>query len=404
MKFSYSARTKTGEIKQGEVDLASESQLADYLRNRDLLLTKATAQTEEAKHKTLKAILNWQRIRAIDKIFFTQNLHVMLKAGLTVTASLKTLAEQTSNKRFKNILEEIRLNVEKGLTLSDALSSYPKVFSELFINMVRAGEKSGKLEEVLVQITNQLRKSHSLISKVRGALTYPTIVIIAMVGIGITMIVFVIPQITAIFKEVDAALPLPTRVLIKTSEIVVTQGLWLILAAILLIVGFIYAIHTVRGKKVWHTLLLKLPLVNNIFKQINLAKFSRTFSSLLKTDIPIVQTFQITATTLGNVRYRQLVLEAANQVKSGTAVSQAIGTNHQLFPPLVIQMVSVGEETGTLDSVLDELANFYEEEVDRIMNNLSTIIEPVLMLILGTAVGFFAVSIILPMYSLTEQI
>ncbi len=167
---------------------------------------------------------------------------------------------------------------------------------------------------------------------------------------------------------------------------------------------FVYTIHQPKGKYLWHGLLLKLPLISNIFRQINLAKFSRTFSSLLKTDIPIVQTFQITSTTLGNVRYRQALDAAAEKVKAGGTIAASLSEYKELFPPLVLQMAAVGEETGSLDNVLSELAQFYEDEVDRIMSNLSTVIEPVLMLILGGAVGFFAVSIIMPMYSLAEQI
>jgi len=404
MKFDYQARTKTGQIKQGEMEAESEQVLAEELNKQDLLLTKAKAVTPVDKKSWLTNLLSWQRISVVDKIFFTQNLQVMLKAGLTMVNGLLTLADQTTNKRFRAILKDIRQNIEKGQSLSEALAHHTNVFPEIFINMVRAGEKSGKLEEVLLHITNQMRKSHTLIAKLRGALTYPIVVLVAMIGIGITMIVFVLPQITAIFTEVDAVLPLPTRILIATSDIVQSSGLWILLGFILLVSLFIYLIHTNKGKKIWHSLLLKLPLAGPIFHKINLAKFARTFSSLLKTDIQIVQTFQITATTVSNVRYREALMLAADQVKKGTSVAQALGDNRQLFPPLVTQMAAVGEETGTLDSVLDDLAGFYEEEVDRVMNNLSTIIEPILIVLLGGAVGFFAVSIIMPIYSLTEQI
>lgn len=404
MRFEYQARTKAGQVQRGQMEAESEQVLADQLNKQDLLLTKAVPIVKSNKNNWLKNILSWQRISVVDKIFFTQNLQVMLKAGLTMVNALSTLADQTGNKRFRNILHDLRQDIEKGQALSEALSRYPKVFPEIFINMVRAGEKSGKLEEVLLHITNQMRKSHTLVAKIRGALTYPIVVIVAMIGIGITMIMFVLPQITSIFTEVDAVLPLPTRILIATSDIVQRSGVWILLALIVLIGFFIYLIHTPKGKKVWHTLLLKLPMAGPIFHKINLAKCARTFSSLLKTDIQIVQTFQITATTVGNVRYREALMLAADQVKKGTTVAQAIGANRLLFPPLVIQMVAVGEETGTLDSVLDELAGFYEEEVDRVMNNLSTVIEPILIVLLGGAVGFLAVSIIMPIYSLTEQI
>ncbi len=358
MKFVYNARDERGQIKQGEIDLPSEEALAEYLRQQNLLLTKATCLNHTNKKNWLNYIMNWQRIKIVDKIFFTQNLQVMLKAGLTVTAALNTLAEQTPNKRFRTIIQELKTCIEKGMNLSDAMGHYSKIFSELFINMIKAGEKSGKLEEVLLYLTNQLRKNHTLVAKVRGALTYPIIVIIAMIGVGITMIVFVIPQITALFDEVSATLPLPTRILIAFSNFISQSGYWVASGIILLIILFILAIQTTEGKRVWHGFLLRLPMIGNIFKQINLAKFSRTFSSLLKTDIQIVQTFQITATTLGNVRYREALINAADQVKTGVSVSQSMAPYKKLFPPLVTQMLAVGEETGTLDKVLEDLASF----------------------------------------------
>jgi type IV pilus assembly protein PilC len=223
-----------------------------------------------------------------------------------------------------------------------------------------------------------------------------------MIGIGTGMMVFVVPKITSVFEEVHATLPLPTRILVATSHFLVTNGIWVALAAIVLGALFVQAIHMPKGRHLWHSLLLKLPIVNPILKKINLAKFSRTFSSLLKTDIPIVQAFHITASTLGNVLYREAVEEAAEQVKKGAPVATIIKAHPKLFSPLITQMIAVGEETGTLDNVLDELAIFYEDDVDRTMGSLATIIEPILMLLLGGGVGGIAVSIMLPLYSLSE--
>ncbi len=404
MLFNYTARDMQGNIKKGEIEATNENEVAEYLNQTGLLLTGLRAVTEEHKPSTHKFFLeSLHRIKGVDKIFFTQNLQVMLKAGLTMTVALQTLAIQTTNKRFKKILEETKIHVEKGEALSDALAKYPKIFPEIFVNMIRAGEKSGKLEEVLLQLTSQLRKSYTLVNKIRSAMTYPIIVVSAMIVIGIIMIIFVIPQITSLFREVSAQLPLPTRVLIATSDFISTQGHWVAIGLVILISIFLYYIKTPSGKKIWHKFLLKLPVFGKIFTQINLAKFSRTFSSLLKTDIPVVQAFQITSSTVGNVWYRQALLTAAEDIKTGKSISQALGVQTKLFPALVIQMSAVGEETGTLDNVLSDLAEFYEGEVDRIMGNLSTVIEPLLMLLLGIAVGFFAVSIIMPMYSLAQQ-
>ncbi len=402
MRFAYTARNSKGQPESGEMDMGSERELADYLREKGLLLTHAEAK-DQPKGPRLRLPFGG-KVKTLEKVFFAQNLQVMVKAGLSVSIALKTLAEQTTNKAFKNLLLDIHQNVDRGNPLSDALAAYPKVFPELFVNMVRAGEKSGKLEDVLLHLANQMRKQHQLVSKVRGALTYPIIVVMAMIGIAVAMIVFVIPKITAIFQEVNATLPLPTRMLIGLSDFVINNGLWVTLGTIAAIVLFIRVIHTRSGRFAWHGLLLRLPIISPILHKINLAKFARTFSSLLKTDIPIVQAFQITATTLGNTHYRRAIETAAERVKKGVQVHTIIGEYSHLFPPLVVQMVAVGEETGTIDTILEELALFYEDDVDRTMANLSTILEPILILILGAGVGGLAVSIILPIYSLTQAV
>lgn len=400
MKYRYTATTLNGERHQDELEAESEADLKEQLRQRDLILERVEA---TAAVKPIKFSL-FKKVSVVDKIFFAQNLQVMTRSGLSIATALKTLTEQTSNKYLRQILSDINEQVMRGVALSDALAHYPKVFSELFINMIRAGEKSGKLEEVLLQITTQLRKSHTLISKVKSALTYPIIVIIAMIAIGIGMIVFIIPKITNIFEEFNATLPLPTRMLIAVSNAVTNNGLIILIVVVALIWLLVKLIHTKAGRNLWHRLLLKLPILSPILQKINLAKFCRTFSSLIKTDIPIVQAFQITATTLSNTVYRQAVENFGERVRQGVQIASLLPEYPKLFPPLLVQMVTVGENTGSLDSILEELALFYEEEVDRTMSNLSTIIEPLLMLILGVGVGAMAIAIILPMYTLTQSI
>jgi len=403
MKFKYTARSTTGETAHGQMEAESEIELKNMLAEQNLSLEDIETVTAPVIRQQIKPGL-FQKISIVDKIFFAQNLQVMIRAGLPMAAALKTLIDQTENKLLKKILNDINDHVVRGITLSDALARHPKVFSELFVNMIRAGEKSGKLEEVLGQVTVQLRKNHALIAKVRGALTYPIIVIIAMIGIGIGMIVFVIPKITDIFSEVNATLPLPTRILIGLSNFIINNGLLVTLGVIILIWLFMRFIKSKRGRHLWHRLLLKLPVLNSILKKINLASFCRTFSSLIKTDIPIVQAFKITASTINNVIYREAIDNMGDQVRQGVQIASILPQYPMLFPPLVVQMITVGENTGSLDKLLEELAGFYEEEVDQTMSTLSTIIEPLLMIILGIGVGSMAVAIILPLYSLTQSI
>lgn len=342
-------------------------------------------------------------ISAQEKQFFMQNLQVMIKSGLPLDRSLKTLSEQTKNKRFKSIIETLCQDTEKGVAFKDSLAKFKNVFGELTVNMVQAGEVSGRLEEVLAQIYLQIKKGNELKSRIRSAMIYPVIVIIAMIGIGIGMMIFVIPKITAMFTEIEADLPLATRILIKTSGFIVNNGLLVGLLAIIIIIALIVFIRSVKGRYFIDGCLLRTPIAGPIIQKINLAKFTRTFSSLIKTDIPIVKTFEVTAQTLGNKRYQEALSEAGKKLKKGVGIAEALKSYQHLFPPVIIQMTATGEETGRVDEILAELASFYEDEIDRIMKTLPSIIEPVLMVILGVGVALMAVAIIMPMYSLTEK-
>lgn len=339
-----------------------------------------------------------------EKLFFVQHLGIMLKAGISLSVALKTLGRQTGNKRFAGIINDISGNVEKGVSFTESLKPHEKIFGQLFVSMIESGEVSGKLEEVLKRLYIQFKKNHELVSKVKGALTYPAVILVAMTGIGIFMMIAVVPKITAMFKDFNAELPLVTKLLIKLSDSLVANGLLYLIGLVVFILILVQAIKTKKGKYIFHGLLLKLPIFAPIIKKINLARFARTISSLLKTDIMIIKSFQITANVLGNVYYRDALNEMSNKIKKGGTINEVIANYPKLFPPVVTQMIAVGEETGELDYILEELAEFYEGEIDQIMNNLPAIIEPVLILLLGLVVGGMAVAVIMPMYSLTSAI
>lgn len=349
-------------------------------------------------------LLRFSRVPLKERLFFVQNLSLMLKSGISLSIALVTLSRQTPNKRFEKILGEVGSEVESGNSFGDSLKKHRKVFGEMFVSMVEAGELSGKLEEVLGQLYIQMKKENALISKVKGALTYPAVIIAAMLGIGTFMIVFIVPKITGMFNEMGAELPLPTKILIKTSELVVSNGLLSAIALVVFIVTFIKTIQTEKGKFLFHAFLLKIPVFSPIIKKINLARFARNISSLLKTDIMIIKSFEITANVLGNVHYKNALLDMAQKIKKGGKLSEVINQYPALFTPVVSQMVAVGEETGELDNILIEIAGFYEEEVDLVMENLPSIIEPLLILVLGLGVGGVAIAIIMPMYSITDSI
>lgn len=345
-----------------------------------------------------------QRVPLKEKLFFVQNLGIMLKAGISLSVSLTTLSKQTSSKFFKKIMLDISAQVEKGAGFAVALKKHERIFGELFVNMVEAGEISGKLEDVLYQLYVQLKKQNELTSKVKGALTYPLVILFAMGGIGTFMLIFVVPKITIMLKEFNTELPLPTKILIGTSDFVAAHGVIVGLSVIFFTLAFIRILKTRKGKLLFEVALLHFPIISPILKKINLARFCRTISSLLKTDIMIIKTFQITASVLGNLHYRDALLEMSERIKKGGQINEVVNNYPKLFPPVVSQMIAVGEQTGELDTILEELAIFYENEIDQIMNNLPAIIEPLLILLLGGAIGGMAVSIIMPMYSITQAV
>ena len=346
----------------------------------------------------------FNKISATNKIFLLQNLSVMIKAGVPLADALATLAEQTGNKKLKNILSDVQQKIKEGKNFSESLELYQENFGELFINMIRAGEASGQLDSVIKELHVQTVKDHQIVMKVRNAMTYPTIIVVAMFGIGTFMMVFVLPNITSLFRELEVELPLATRILIAVSDFIQNNGLMVLISLLVTIAALARLISTKRGKLVLDTILLRLPIVAGIIKKINLARAARSLSSLIKTDITIIETLQITSRVLGNSLYKKALMESAEQVKKGNKMADVFKNYPQIFPPNIIQMVSVGEETGSLDEVLENLAAFYEEEVYNTMENLPIIIEPVLMLLIGAGVAGIALAILMPMQSLTQAI
>lgn len=358
------------------------------------------ALTRPALIQRLRA--KFSRVPVAQKLFFVQQLSIMVKTGISLAVALKTLSQQTANRPLRRILADIQSEVERGNTFAHGLERHRAVFGDLFISMIAGGEASGKLEEVLSQLFLQLKRDHALTAKVRGAMIYPSVILTAMVGVGIMVMIFVVPNLLTIFEEMDVPLPIATRILITVSKFLTHYGVYVTIGVIALAAGCGYVVHLPGGRYAWHWLVLKLPVAGTIIKKINIARFCRTFSSLLKTDIAVIRSFEITADVLGNELYRRLLREGKEKVKRGMSIRESLSSDLQLFPPVVIQMVAVGEETGALDSVLEESAEFYENDVDQTMTSLPTLIEPILMVILGIAVGGMAVAVLMPMYSLSQ--
>ncbi|KKU72737.1 MAG: Type II secretion system protein [Parcubacteria group bacterium GW2011_GWA2_47_26] len=327
----------------------------------------------------------------------------MLKAAIALDRALSSLQEQTANKALKKVIGALKDTVTSGQPLSAGLRQYQKIFGDLFINMVAAGEISGKLEESLQRLYVQLKKDYDLKSKVKGALAYPAFVILTMLSIGTTVMIYVIPKLIPLFESFGTTLPLSTRILVGISKFIISYGAWLAIALVISGVIFVRLVQK-RFRRHWHVFLLAIPLVNTLLKKINIARFARTLSTLLSTDLLVVDALNITSRTLGNILYRESVLKSAEGIKRGIPIASAIKEYPKLFPATVYTMVSVGEESGNLAQLLEEVAAFYEESVDEITKNLSTLIEPILIVLLGIAVGGMAIAILTPMYALMQQI
>ncbi|OGI22207.1 MAG: hypothetical protein A2808_02355 [Candidatus Moranbacteria bacterium RIFCSPHIGHO2_01_FULL_55_24] len=403
-KFLYTAKNAaTGETSAGEMEAKDEQMLAQDLRSQGLLLTSHRPVAEKTKI-SIEFLDRFRSVPLKEKMVFTRNLAVMISSGLTVSRALHNLALQTRNSTFRKILNEVFDELQSGKTLSESLSKYPKVFNELFTNMIAVGEVSGNLEEVLDILALQLEKEHDLLSKVKGALIYPAVIVVAMIGIAILMLVYILPKITGVFQDMDVELPATTQAIIALSDFIRGHSILSTALALGTVFGIRAFAGTAIGKRFFGWLYVRLPIIGNIVIKVNCARFARIYSSLLKSGVSVVNSLTIVSKTLGNVHYKEALDHAIGEIQKGVELSKVISQYPKLFPILVPQIIEVGEETGKTEMVLRRLAEFYEEEVSQITKNMSSIIEPILMLLIGGSVGFFAIAMLQPMYSVLENI
>lgn len=339
-----------------------------------------------------------------DQIIFASNLSSMISAGLPLSRALEVIERQSSNRKFKKIISGIIDKINSGQSLSQSMGQYPDVFPSVFTSMVSAGEESGNLPEALKLVSEQLSKSYDLRRKVKGAMIYPAIVVTAIVIIAILMMIFLVPTLTETFKELEVELPLSTRIVIGISDALAQNTLLFVVGFLVLVLILGIAFRTSIGRRWWELFLLKMPMSKNLVKGYNSAVILRAISSLISSGVSMVESIKIAAKITQNSLYREVLIEAMDKVQRGVNLSSVLKDHPSLFPVLVGEMASVGEETGNLPQMLLNGAKFFEDEVDQTTKNLSTVVEPVLMLVIGAAVGFFAISMIGPMYSLTEAI
>lgn len=342
------------------------------------------------------------KVKQDELVMVTRNLGSMLTAGLPITRALSVIERQTTNAKLKNVVKSIIERINKGDQFYLALKDFPKVFDDLYVAMIRSGEESGNLSESLKTLAMQMERSSNLKKKIKGAMIYPSIVIIAMLIIAVLMMIFVMPAITGIFADMGNELPATTQFLISSSDFFANHTLVALGSMFGVIFSGIYFLRTRYGKIATSWLIPKLPVIGTMAKETNAARTARTMSSLLNSGVDVIQALEITEEVVQNVFYRKIIRTARDRVEKGTPLSETFIERNDLYPILVGEMILVGEETGNISSMLGELAIFYETEVERKTKDLSTIIEPLLMLVIGGGVGFFALALIAPIYSISD--
>ncbi|MCX6764656.1 MAG: type II secretion system F family protein [Candidatus Nealsonbacteria bacterium] len=401
-KYFYQATSAQGELQSGVQEAKDESELAKTLRNEGYILVSASLEKKKERFGFLGKL---KGISLKDRLFFTRNLRLMIKSGISLPKALSILSAQTGNKKFQEILFKIKEEILKGKKLSEALKNHPATFSELYSSMVEIGEETGNLEDVLNGLSKQMERTYELRAKIKGAMVYPSVIIIAMMGIGVLMMITVVPKLAETFEEIGIELPFTTKVIITAASLM--SKFWFLLPLVFLIIILLFkkllGSSKKRNKKI-DGLLLKIPVISSIIKESNIAYTARTLTALINAGVPIIKSLEIVSRTLDNFYFREAMEVSSMEVKKGKKLSDVLKNFPKVYPITFSEMLAIGEETGETADILDKIADFAESEVDSLTKNLSAVIEPIIMIIVGTAVGFFAVSMIQPMYSMLGSI
>lgn len=397
--FKYIANTSEGRRKSGQMVGVNEGDVLSRLEQSDLEPITVENITDTSEGRLLRFIAP---IKTKEMVIFTRQFSVMISANVTVVESLKILVDQTKNISLQNMIAEIAFEVDSGSLLSDAFSKRPKVFSNFFVNIIRSGETSGKLDEVLDYLADEMEQNHDMVAKIKGAMIYPVFIVIGLIAVGIVLMVYVIPNLTEILTESGGELPLSTRIVVSTSNFM-QEYLWLI-GLIALGIGALiyYASKTSAGKKFIDLSKLRLPIFGPLFKYIYLMRFTRSLSTLIKGGVTITDSLAITADVVGNVIYKEIIEDTLESINDGNPIYYEMSKSKDV-PKMVSQMISVGERTGKLDVVLDKVTEFYGRESENMLNNLSKLMEPIIMVIMGIGVGIMVAAVIMPMYNMASQ-
>lgn len=397
--FKYTAKDSSGNTANGVFEAADYAAAVDTLRKKGLIIV--SVREAAGRSKSHAALFSSKKVKIDDLVVFSRQLATMVDAGIPLVGALDILGDQIENKAFGEVILKIRNDVETGSSLSDAMAKHKKVFSTLFVNMVKAGESSGMLDEILDRLALYLEKTSGLQKKIRSALIYPAVVSGMAIGITLLLLLKVIPIFKNIFSGFGAALPTPTMVLIKISDILQQYFIVVFVAVIIISFLFVKYIKTDKGRLRYDSLLLKMPIFGILFTKVAISKFTRTLSTLIKSGVPILNSLEIVGKTAGNKAVEVAVETVRANVREGESIADPLARS-KIFPPMVVRMVSVGEQSGELEKMLSKIADFYDEQVDTTVSGLTSLIEPLIIAFLGIVIGTIVICMFLPIFKITS--
>ncbi|MBI5042510.1 MAG: type II secretion system F family protein [Nitrospirae bacterium] len=398
--FKWTGKTRQGTMQKGVVVAKNKEEVIALLRKQNILVTSVQQAATDIKI-SIPGIGG--RVKDKDLAVFTRQFATMIDAGLPLVQCLEILSTQTENKSLATALKDIRQDVESGATFTDALKKHPKVFNDLYVNMVAAGEAGGILDTILNRLAAYIEKAMKLKAKVKSALVYPAVIISVAVIVVAILMIWVIPIFAQMFTGMGGTLPLPTRIVVGMSYSIKANIIYMIIAIIFIIVGIRYFYKSEKGKRIIDALLLKAPVIGILIRKVAVAKFTRTMSTLLSSGVPILDGLEIVSRTAGNKVVEEALMNTRQSISEGKTIADPLGKT-TVFPPMVVQMISVGEATGALDAMLSKIADFYDEEVDNAVATLTSMLEPMLMVFLGVVIGFIVIAMYLPIFGMASLI
>ncbi|MDD4607348.1 MAG: type II secretion system F family protein [Patescibacteria group bacterium] len=398
MLFNYKAKTQNGDVVEGIIGATSPEVAATTLSDRELIVIDIIEYQEESFLEKIDLWFN--KVKTKDLVIFSRQLSVMVSSGLPLVEALKTLIQQVKNPKLNKIVTTLASDVESGTRFSSSLARFPNVFNHFFVSMIKTGETTGKLDQMLLYLADQEEKNYTLRRKIQGMMIYPAFIICALVVVAFVMMTFVLPKLLSIITEADMELPITTRMLVATSNFFVGYWWLMIIIVLGLIVTFIFYRKTPEGKMRIDNLKLRIPIVGDLYQKIYLVRFSQGLSVLLAGGVPLTYALKVVGQIVDNQVYQELINQTRERVESGHSVTELFFDN-KLVPQMIPQMMSVGEETGKLGQVLEKASQFYINEVDDAISNIVSLIEPIIIVALGIAVAIMVSSIIMPMYSMS---